>query len=64
MADPFKGDRSGIGRNNDDWAKKIPIYKDPVSGKQINSIGDTRPQREVNPSPAGSGLNKPSDSTA
>ena len=49
---------------DEDWAKNIPIYKDPVSGKPINSIGDTRPQREVNPSPAGSGLNKPSDSTA
>ena len=51
---------------NRDW--KIPHsdfgdtpmkdFRDPVTGKRINSIGDTRPQREVNPSPVGS------DSTA
>jgi hypothetical protein len=45
------------------WASRIPIYKDPVSGKQINSIGDTRPESVVKPSPAGSGLNKPGDSS-
>ena len=46
------------------WATRIPRYRDPVDGKLVNSIGDTRPQREVNPSPAGTGLQKPSDSRA
>jgi hypothetical protein len=47
----------------EEWAR-LKDFRDPVSGKKLNSIGDTRPQREVNPSPAGSGLQKPSDSTA
>ena len=52
------------GDRDESWATRIPRYRDPVSGKQVNSIGDTRPQREVNPSPAGTGLQKPSDSRA
>jgi hypothetical protein len=48
---------------DESWAKNIPIYKDPVSGKQINSIGDTRPESAVKPSPVGTGLNKPGDSS-
>ena len=50
------------GDRDEDWAKRIPRYREPVSGKVVNDIGDFRPQRDVNPSPAGSGLNKPSDS--
>jgi hypothetical protein len=61
MAKDIFNDKS-ISRNNDDWAKNIPIYRDPVSGKQINSVGDTRPQREVNPSPVGTGTKRPGDS--
>ena len=49
---------------DEDWAKRIPRFRDPVSGQIVNSIGDSRPQRDVNPSPAGSGLQKPSDSKA
>jgi hypothetical protein len=60
--DIFNDNPSGIGRNKDDWAKKIPIYRD--GGKQINSVGDTRPQREVNPSPVGTGTKRPGDSQA
>jgi hypothetical protein len=45
----------------DGWAK-LKDFRDPVSGRKLNSIGDTRPQRQVNPSPAGTGLNKPGDS--
>ncbi len=54
---------------NRDW--KIPHsdfgdtpmkeFKDPITGKRLNSIGDTRPQREVNPRPAGSDMTKKSN---
>ena len=60
----FNDDPSGIGRNKDNWASNIKRYRDPVSGQIVNSIGDSRPQRDVDPSPAGSGLQKPSDSNA
>ena len=62
--DIFNDDPSGIGRNKDNWASNIKRYRDPVSRAIVNSIGDSRPQREVDPSPAGSGLQKPSDSNA
>jgi hypothetical protein len=52
------------GDRDEDWAKRIPRYREPVSGKVVNTIGDSRPQRDVDPSPAGSGLQKPSDSNA
>jgi hypothetical protein len=47
----------------ENWAR-VKDFRDPVSGKKLNSVGDTRPQKEVNPSPVGSGLGKPGDSTA
>jgi hypothetical protein len=60
----FNDDPSGIGANKDNWAGNIKRYRDPVSGAVVNSIGDSRPESQVRPSPAGSGLNKPSDSNA
>jgi hypothetical protein len=47
----------------ENWAR-VKDFRDPVSGKKLNSIGDTRPQSQVNPSPAGTGLNKPGDASA
>lgn len=33
---------------------KLKPAREPVSGRLINSIGDSRPEREVRPSPVGS----------
>jgi hypothetical protein len=59
--DPFKdsADKSGLGRNSDNWSKSIPIYKDPANGRKINSAGDWRPQSEVDPKPVGSEKKNP-----
>jgi hypothetical protein len=61
--DPFNGksDRSGVGPNDDAWAKNIKQYRDS-SGKKINSVGDTRPESEVRPRPVGVPTQKPGDS--
>jgi hypothetical protein len=56
-------DKSGLGRNSDRWSKSIPIYRDPISGRPVNSIGDGS-SKEPKATPVGSGLGKPSDSTA
>jgi hypothetical protein len=52
------------GDRQEGWATRIERFRDPVSGKIVNSVGDTRPQSDVDPSPVGTGLQKPSDSNA
>jgi len=54
----WKSPQTGFG------ATPMRDFRDPVSGKKLNSIGDTRPQSDVRPSPVGKGLNKPSDAKA
>ncbi|MCG2665885.1 hypothetical protein ACFPFP_02940 [Bradyrhizobium sp. GCM10023182] len=49
MAKDFKTPHA---ENQDAWARIKP-FKDPVSGKQLNTIGDGRPQSQVNPRPVG-----------
>jgi hypothetical protein len=44
----------------ENWAR-VKDFRDPVSGKKLNSIGDTRPQSQVNPSPLGNGVWKETD---
>ena len=61
---PKKQKWETAGDRDESWATRIPRYRDPSNGKLYNSVGDTRPQREVNPTPAGTGLSKPSDSRA
>jgi hypothetical protein len=47
----------------DGWAK-LKDFRDPVSGRKLNSIGEPRAERFAKPSPAGTGLQKSSDSKA
>jgi hypothetical protein len=64
--DPFRGgksDRTGVGPNDDAWAKNIKQYRDPF-GRKPNSVGDYRPESEVRPRPVGVPANKPGDSQA
>ena len=36
-------------------------FKDPITKRKLNSIGDARPQSQVNPRPAGSDMTKKSN---
>jgi hypothetical protein len=64
--DAFKdnADKSGVGRNSDAWANNMEKFRDPVSGKQLNSTGDWRKESELAKGPAPTAPTKPGDSTA
>jgi hypothetical protein len=57
-----RGDKNGLTRNSDAWAKSIPTPPHPVTGRKYNSVGDTRPESEVRPRPVGVPTQKPGDS--
>jgi hypothetical protein len=59
--DKIFDDASGVGPNKDDWAWNIKQYRDPVTGKKFNSVGDARPESEIRPRPVGVPPRKPGD---
>jgi hypothetical protein len=50
-------------RSQDD-PPKVTDFRDPTTGRRLNSIGEPRAEKFAKATPVGTGLKKPSDSKA